>query len=126
MEKSTGKVIPIKKNKREFFRAYVEILRPFLKQIRKREADLFAELLYQNYDKSEIKNKTDRFKLILEHDNRKKIEQYLNMSTAVFRNSLTVLRKKGLINDSNLIPDAYLLYPKENNFELKFNFIIEK
>lgn len=126
MEKSAGKTIPIKKNKREFFRAYVEILRPFLKQIRKREADLFAELLYQNYIRAEIKNKIDRFKLILEQENRKKIEQYLGMTTAVFRNSLTILRKKGLVTEDNLIPDAYLLYPKENNFELKFNFIIEK
>ena len=46
MEKTHG---PLRKGKRTFFRAYVELIRPFLKKIRTREADVLAELSY-NYD----------------------------------------------------------------------------
>lgn len=117
--------IPITKDTRGFFRAYVELLKPFLK-LRNRQADLFAELLYENYLRSDIKDKSDRFKLILEQDNRKKIEERLGMTTAVFRNSLTILRNKKLLDKLNRIPDPYLAIPEKNNFELKFQFIIKK
>lgn len=116
---------PIKKNEREFFRAYVEILKPFLKHIRDREADVFAELLYQNYKRREIRNKNDRFKLILEKDSRRNMEEYLGVSHAIFRNCLSGLRSKELLLDDNTIVDEYLIIPEQNSLRLIFDFIIK-
>jgi len=110
---------------REFFRAYVEMLKPFLKKIRDREADVFAELIYWNHKKREIKNKNDRFKLIMDPDCRRLIEDKLNISTAIFRNALTGLRSRGLLLDDNTISDVYLVSP-ESKVTLSFIFNIKK
>lgn len=125
MEKTHG---PLRKGKRTFFRAYVELIRPFLKKIRTREADVLAELLYHNYMKADsVRNKEDRFKLILDHDSRRIMEDYLGISEAVFRNALSGLRQRGILLDDNTISDAYLIYelPEDEMFTLKFTFVIE-
>lgn len=115
----------IKKEAREFFRAYVEILKPFLKNIRDREADVFAEILYQNYQKQEV-NKSDRFKLILSNEGRRLMEAKLNINSPVMRNALSRLKKKKLILEDNTIHDAYLVYPEKNKKNsITFSFIIE-
>ena len=126
MEKTYG---PLKRDERRFFRAFVELIRPFLRKVRTREADVLAELLYHNYRKQEsVRNKQDRFKLILDHDNRREMEDYLGISEAVFRNALSGLRQRGILLDDNTISDAYLitkLPEEEEMFTLKFNFLIE-
>lgn len=119
------KILTLKKTRREFFRAYVEILKPFLKKLRSKDADVFAELLYQNSIKSDIKNKKDRFKLIFDADNRKEMEEHLKMSSQTFRNSLTNLRYRNLLEKDNTIPDLYLIVPDREKFALKFNFVFE-
>jgi len=111
---------------REFFRAYVEMLKPFLKRIRDREADVFAELIFWNYKKRDIKNKNDRFKLIMDADCRRQIEEKLGVSTAIFRNALTGLRGRGLLLDDNTINDVYLVTPeKKVTLSFVFNIINE-
>ena len=119
------KNFPLTVTEREFFRAYVEMLKPFLKKIRDREADVFAELIYWNHKKKEIKNKNDRFKLIMDPDCRKLIEEKLDISTAIFRNALTGLRSRGLLLDDNTINDVYLVSPEEK-MHLNFTFYIKK
>jgi len=115
----------IKKEARDFFRAYVEILKPFLKNIRDREADIFAEILYQNYQKREV-GKIDRFKLILSSEGRRTIEEKLNINSPVMRNALSSLKKKNLIREDNTIHDAYLVYPeKDKKNSITFSFIVE-
>tara|TARA_R110000744_G_scaffold87840_3_gene171418 strand:- start:464 stop:838 length:375 start_codon:yes stop_codon:yes gene_type:complete len=110
---------------REFFRAYIEMLKPFLKKIRDREADVFAELIYWNYKKRDIKNKNDRFKLIMDADCRKQIEEKIGISTAIFRNALSGLRQRGLLLDDNTINDVYLVTP-EKKVTLSFIFNLSK
>lgn len=119
------KAYKIRRGTRPFFRSYIELLRPFLKGITNREADIFAELLYYNYLKSDVPNKQDRFALILNTEIRKEIEQELGISSAILRNALTSLRKKGLLKENNTISDAYLVPKKEKSITLKFTFILE-
>lgn len=118
------KIITIKKSTEEFFRAYIEILRPFLNKLTNKEADILAEIVHQNYIKRDIKDKSDRFKLILDSDNRRLIEDKLGITSHTFRNALTSFKAKRLSNESNEIKDICLVIP-DKNFKLVFNFIIE-
>lgn len=111
--------------RRHFYRAYVEILKPFLKEITSREADVFAELLYFNYIKRDIPNIKDRFKIILDTDIRKEITLYLNITDDIFRNCLSKLRKRQLLKEDNTISDIYLVIPTKNKFSITFEFVID-
>lgn len=118
MERSL--TIPV--NKRDFFKAYVEILQPFIK-VRNREGEVFAELLYQCYLRRNVENKKDMFKLVFDYDTREQIQEQLSISSAVFRNTLSALRKKRLIID-NTIPNHHLMEPDEE-MKLTFRFLIQ-
>lgn len=109
----------------KFYRAYVALLKPFLRGIRDREADIFAQLLYYNYKRRHIPDKEDRFKLILGPDSRQRIVEKLNITPAIFRNGLTGLRKIGLLKEDNSIADVYLIEPTDKRFVLEFTFFVE-
>lgn len=109
-------------NTREFYRAYVEILKPFLKGVRDKEADVFAELLYFNYLKRDIPTTKDRFKIIMDSEIRKEIVDYLKISDAIFRNALSSLRRRELLTKDNLIPEIYLVTPTKGKFSISFEF----
>jgi len=109
-------------NSRHFYRAYVEVLKPFLKDITSREADVFSELLYYNWVKRDIPNIKDRFKIILDGDIRKEITSYLKISDAIFRNCLSKLRKRELLKEDGTIADVYLVIPTKGKFTITFEF----
>ena len=111
----------IKKDMRHCYRIYVAIIKPFLRGIRDREADVFAELLYFNYIKREIPDIKDRFKIIFSSDIKNQIIEYLDISDDVYRNTLSTLRKKELITDKGVIHSTYLVYPTDNKFSITFN-----
>jgi len=115
------KELKIDTNTKKFFRQYVEILQPFIK-LRANEADVLAGLLYHSYLRKDIGNLIDRFKLVFDYDTRLKIQEELNMSTPVFRNCLSRLRKKKIIGEHNVIPPYYLVNPTEENFSIKYTF----
>lgn len=101
---------------------YLEIMKPFLKGIRKTELNILIELIKANQLKKEIKDEKDRFKIIFSTENRKAIEKKLNISSAVFRNGLTELRiKKLLLKDNILHPLLMLDFEKK---EIKISFVI--
>lgn len=115
------KIFNIPVSKYKFFRGYIELLKPFLSGLTSKEADVVAELMYQNYLKQEIPNKTDRFKLILESSNRRLIEQKLEITSASFRNILCSLKTKKIIDDNNELRDIFLVLP-DDTFTITFNF----
>jgi hypothetical protein len=115
----------IKKDVRHCYRIYVAIIKPFLRGIRDREADVFAELLYFNYIKKDIPDVKDRFKIILDGDIRKEIIKYLGISDDVYRNMLTSLRKRELITRDNTINEIYFMYPTKGEFSINFNLKME-
>ena len=119
------KEIKITTDKRKFFRQYVEVLKPIC-NVRDREADVLAQLLYQSYLRKDINNLKDRFKLVFDYDTKIKIQEDTNMTTAVFRNCISQLRKKGIIGKDNVILSQYLINPDDKTFSVKYNFIIKE
>ena len=118
------KVVPVTTNKERFFRQYVELLNPIL-NLRGKELDVLAKLLYCNNEKQYIKAQ-DRWINIFSYENKVDMRSDLGLSDASFANNLSSLRKKGVI-ENNKVVDGLLVYPgKENNFSLKFKFAIHE
>lgn len=108
---------------RKFYRQYIELLQPILK-LRKREADVFAELLYHNYLRRDIKNPADRFKLVFDISTRNQISERLGISNAVIQQALGGLRKKNVIRGITL-RETFTVEPKYGTFTLSFKFIVD-
>jgi hypothetical protein len=68
-----------------------------------------------------VKNYEDRMSILFSVDTKKKIMEDLKMSYNTFNNSLSKLRKKGLITKDNTIDEKRLF----NLNNLVFNFTIE-
>lgn len=80
-----------------FFTMWVNMLQPFLK-LRNQEVDLLAKLLYHRYLVSEVvadKSMIDLF--LFSSEKRKKMRAELKYESYTFNNTLTILRKKGLV-----------------------------
>ena len=120
------KEFKITKGEREIFRSYVELIRPFLKGLRPREADVFAEILYRYYAKRDVTNQRDRMALVLNSDSREEIAEHLGMSQAIFRNAISSLRKKNILREGNVIPEVYLLDLSDKKLDLSFIFVVKE
>ena len=119
------KVVTLKSTRpRKFFRQYIELLQPMLK-LRQREADVFAELLYHNYLKRDIKDTADRFKLVFDISTREKMQDYLKISNSVIQQALGGLRKKGVIKGITL-RESFIIVPQDGVFSLTFKFVVEE
>jgi len=116
------KIVPLKSKESKFFRQYVEILNPIILRMRSKELDVLSELLSHNNKLKHIDLK-NRWKLILDYDNKKEIAEKLKISIESFGNILTALRKKGVIIDNQVI--SYLLVYPDSDFNLTFKFSIE-
>ena len=112
------KILPLRTTEKVFFRQYVEILDPLIK-LRDKELDVLAELLYYNNKLKDIDIK-NRWKLILDYDNKKDIANTLGISVASLGNNLSSLRKKGIIVDNRVVANL-LVHPGEE-FKLTFKF----
>jgi len=114
------------KTEREIIRVYVELINPFLRGLRNREADVFAEILYQYYLKKGIKNTRDKFALIFNSDSREEMAETLGMSQAVLRNAISSLRKKGILKKDNSISEVYLVDLSKKKLNLSFIFTVNE
>lgn len=115
------KIVALNTEEKVFYRQYVEILDPLIK-LRSKELDVLAELLYYNNKLKNIDIK-NRWKLILDYDNKKEIASNLNISVASLGNNLSYLRKKGIIVDNKVV-DNLLVYPGKS-FKLIFKFNVD-
>lgn len=116
------KEFKINRGEREVFRSYVELIRPFLKGLRPREADVFAEILYRYYLKRNIANQRDRMALVLNSDSRDEMVEQLQMTHPIFRNAISSLRKKGILKEGNVIPEVYIVDLSSGELDLTFKF----
>lgn len=114
--------IPIK-GEQKLYRAYVELLQPLLK-IRKREADVFAYLLYLNDEKRSLPE-NDRFDLIFSTKYRNKIIEELDIPKSVLQNCFSELRKKKLIVD-NKIPLKHQVFKDTDGLSLLFKLKVNE
>jgi len=107
----------------KMFKGFVTTMQPVL-NLRDREADVFAQLLYYNYLKRDIKNLKDRFELVFSSKTKKLIMQNLDIKDSILQNTLSILRKKNLIIN-NEIPLKYHIYLTDGKIELTFKFNIK-
>ena len=123
-----------------FFRKYVDIIQTIMDkkfQLRRREADVLAELLYYNYIKRDITDAGDRSMIIFDISTRKLMQNNLGrkskkgdktiepLSNAVIQQALGGLRKKGYVKGITL--GSFLLAePTNGKFKLSFSFNIKE
>lgn len=108
------------------FRQYVEILQPIMKFTSK-EADILAELMYQNYLNQDIPERA-RNQYLFSTDNRKVMRNNLNMSVGSFNNNMASLKKRGILK-GEILPKKLQVLPQKHNgkdiVSLKFYFVVD-
>tara|TARA_R110000796_G_scaffold236214_1_gene355438 strand:+ start:8881 stop:9249 length:369 start_codon:yes stop_codon:yes gene_type:complete len=111
-------------NKRNFFKRWLLITKPFHK-IRPRQIEVLTEILY-HHDmlKDDYKDEIELWKVIFDYSTKLKIRNDLNIEDHIIQNSLSILRKSGIIKNNKVI-DRYIPIIKNNKYELKFEFIID-
>lgn len=120
-----NKEVEIKTSEKQFFRQYVELIKPFLKITSKRTLDVLSLLLWYNYDKKDIKDLKDRCKLIFDYDIRNEMAKELKITMFALNNQFSILRDKGMIKPLNILDKNILIYP-EDEYNLIFKFKITK
>lgn len=113
------RIVTIPCNNVNFYRYYVELLNPIVK-LRKRELDVWAQLLWYNNEYRQLEEAV-RFKIVFDYETKAKIAKELKISMDVLNNNLSELRKKKIIVD-NKIPKGYQVYLEDNEYNLTFNF----
>lgn len=115
---------------RSFFLMYLELMSGVqypISTLRRQERRVLAELMYMNYHLSkDYKDRDDHKKwvILFDYDTKLTMRERLSMSDQTFANSLTVLRKKGLLSSDNYLHSKLRLYPDEKNV-LTFEFNIK-
>lgn len=114
-------VINIPTTKRKFFRQALEIMRaiPPINQLRPKELDVLAELLYYNYLYRHIEENL-RGKVVFDYDTKIAMREYLDINETNFNNILTILRKKGILVKRSITND-YGISPDKASITFKFN-----
>lgn len=114
--------VNIKKDLHFFIFSYLNDLRHW--GITPSDIKILSELYNYDYDMAStgsVKKYEDRMAILFSTETKNKIMQDLNMSYNTFNNSLSKLRKKGLINQDNSIDERRLF----NLDKESFTFTIE-
>ena len=115
--------INIKTEARDFFKSLVEILSSFkpISSLIKSERIFLAELMYQNYyyQKYDLNKKIDIIFLT-----KREITKQLETGPNALNNTISRLRKKGILKDNKLIKSLQI-FPKEE-FEFKITFKLDE
>jgi hypothetical protein len=114
---------------RGFFMMYLELMsvQNPISSLRRQEKRVLAELMYMNHMiAKDFKDKEDhkKWNVLFDYDTKLSMRERLSMSDQTFANSLTVLRKKGLLSSDNYLHSRLRLYPDEKNL-LTFEFNIK-
>ncbi len=113
---------------RDFYYIMVdEMNRFFALGLTKGESKVFAELMYAYYKVKDYSDE-DKEAIITNVDNKKKMINLLNTTSAAFNNTLSRLRrkegKKGFALIGNRINEKYMVYP-DGKFSFTLNFILD-
>jgi len=124
-----GRTIVIGTDSKRFFRLYLELLKalPPLNQLSNKDCNVLAEMMRRNAELSEsFKDKEDskKWELVFASSTRKDMRKLLGLTEASFNNSVSLLRKAGIIK-GNRLSKAFIVYPSDVN-KVTFEFRIEK
>ena len=114
--------IPIKVNINNFYKTLLLLMHrfPLLRELRERELDVLAEIMFQNYDNRAIKDFDKRQLVVFSQESKTKMCTRLGLAEANLNDYFSKLRKKGVIQGKKLIPFFNILPDKEYNFNIKF------
>lgn len=115
--------IPLRTTEDRFYRQVLEVLKSFppINKLRPKELDLLAEFMKQNADNRAL-SKGQRRIILFSTENRRLIQDKLEMSQASFNNNLSVLRKYGLITkDNDILSLLDVDYSNKFSIEIKFH-----
>ncbi len=114
------RVIPITTNIKQFYKQYLNLLKPLLKtHLSNGEINVLAELLYHNYTLRDIPLK-QRSVLLFDYDTKIEIMNSLNTTLNTIDNTFYILRKKGYINNNVLLDYLAVMPTKEYTLTYKF------
>ena len=119
-----SKKLEINTNSRKFYRQYVALLNPMF-TLRSKVLDVLAELLYFNNKLKDIPAE-HRWKIIMDHDTKNEIKNNLGISAGSLDNTLSELRKKGILIDNQISENHLVLgqvFPN-GGFDLRYVFKI--
>lgn len=109
--------------KDNFFKYWLEFLKPFHKLTNK-EIDVMAAFLKQRYEYSKVVSDQDLLnKLTMNEDTKRKIKEECGITQSHFQVIMTRLKKSGVITN-NIINPKFIPRLDENasNFQLLFSF----
>tara|TARA_R110000772_G_scaffold23035_2_gene62007 strand:- start:291 stop:680 length:390 start_codon:yes stop_codon:yes gene_type:complete len=117
----------IKTSEKTFFLVWLKIMQSFLK-LGKQEQLVLARLLYYRYVISlDVKNDTIVSDLTMSTNTRKQIKKDLDLDTASFNNTLSILRRKKMIINNTINPKVIpRVQPGFKNFKLVYDININE
>jgi len=122
---SNNKTANINVSLKQLFNKWLSITASFHK-LNNQQQQVLALLLYYHYTlKKDITNNKLLWKIVFDYDTKLKIKEELNMNDSIFQNILSMLRRKKVIIDNEVvsfyIPDLDL---GSKSFKVVFNFNI--
>lgn len=117
--------IPIKIKSNQFFRVLLDVIDKFppINGLMKREMDVLAEIMYQNYLNRDIKEFNRRQIVIFSKDNKSVMRSRLEMTEGSFNDYLCRLRRKNVITKDNKLTQFLDIIP-DGKYEFRINFDI--
>lgn len=115
--------IPIKTNVETFYKLFLLIMDKFqpVNGLMKREREVIAEIMYQNYMNKNIEDTNKRHIVLFSTDTRKIMQDRLGISRGSFNDYLSRLRRKNVITKDNKLKPFFDLIPgDEYEFAVKF------
>lgn len=124
------KVVTIPAKVKDFFRLYLEFIKPAHK-MRPQEIKLLSAFMYKNYlELDNFKFDKDRWKKVFDVEVKHQIQDELSIGPNVFQNTMYSLRKKGALvkkDGYTKIANAYMpsIDTTTEAFTLSLNFKIK-
>lgn len=114
-------VLPLKTEKKKFYRQYVQLINPIL-GLNKRQLDVFGLLLYYHDSFSSLEGKA-KWKMLFDYDTKLAMAEELGMNQPAFHNYITALRRKNILKDREINQKYLYVLPKNcTTFELTYKF----
>ena len=117
------KRITIKVNSKTFYRSFLDVLkvRAPISQLRPKELDVLAELMFYNAQMKDL-SEDDKYDILFSTRMRKEMRESIGISEDSFNNNLSILRKCGLITKGNKLNKSLETVKFDGKFILEFYF----
>lgn len=114
-------------NREGCIKSFLSLTKPMHKMTSQEINILTLFLVFHYEEKDNFTRESDLWKFLFDYDTKLKIKNKLNIGDGVFQNTLTSLRKKGIIKNNRIVPYFILNIDRETEtFELIFRYNLKK